>query len=389
MRATADVVVIGGGVIGAATTYYLAQQGARVILLERSALGSGASTACEGAILMQTKHAGPHLAAARVSNDIYADLSQELDCDLEYRRHGSMVVAQTEDELRELGGLRDRQLAAQLPMEWLDAAECHELQPALADDVLAATLCPIDAEVNPMKVIFGYVAAAQRRSAQVWSHAEVTGITLGKDTVEVALADGRAVSAAVAVNAAGAWAPFVGHMLGVSLPIKPRRGMILVTEKIPATLRGVVLSAEYLVSKLRTGAQSASGLAGGLVASQVASGNVLLGSSREDVGYDPTVTSEGISHIGSRAIRTFPLLREVSLIRTYAGLRPATPDGLPLLGRVVGAERLVLAAGHEGDGIALAPWTGRVAADITLGKPPTNDISHLDYRRFERSRQEG
>src|SRR5439155_21186050 len=105
-------------------------------------------------------------------------------------------------------------------------------------------------------------------------------------------------------------------------------------------------------------------LSGGLVVGQTKSGNVLIGSSRQFAGYDNRVTREGIAHIGARAVRAMPPLRKVMVIRTYAGLRPATPDGLPILGRIQGVDGFVMAAGHEGDGIALAPWTGRSIADL-------------------------
>src|SRR5262249_42620557 len=164
-------------------------------------------------------------------------------------------------------------------------------------------------------------------------------------------------------------------------------GMILVTEPRERLLNGMVLSAEYLTSKFHHGPSDDrrpdDQLSGGLVVGQTKSGNVLIGSSRQFVGYDKSVTREGIAHIGARAVRAMPPLRTVAVIRTYAGLRPAAPDGLPVLGRIPGIEGFVMAAGHEGDGIALAPWTGQAIANLVLGRPYPEQLAHLELRRFD------
>jgi glycine/D-amino acid oxidase-like deaminating enzyme len=384
---SAEVVVVGGGVIGAATAYYLAAQKVSVALLERAGLAGGTSGACEGSILMQTKRPGLHLECARQSSGMYAALSDELETDLEYSRHGSMMIAETELELEHLVSHAEQQRRAGVPIEVIDANAVRERQPALGDHVLSATVCHMDAEVNPYRVALAFAAAARRKGASIHQYTCVTGIRQSGSRITDVETDSGTISTNTVVNAAGVWAPALAQMVGVTVPIRPRRGMILVTEPRERILKGTVLSAEYLTSKFPQGHPSErrppeEQLSGGLVMGQTKSGNVLIGSSRQFVGYDSRVTREGIAHISARAVRAMPLLRTVSVIRTYAGLRPATPDGLPILGRIPGVEGFVMAAGHEGDGIALAPWTGRSVAELILGRTRPEQLAGLELRRF-------
>ena len=196
--------------------------------------------------------------------------------------------------------------------------------------------------------------------AQVLTGRPAVGIRVDRGRVEaVQLADG-VVSTPVVINAAGARAAEVGRWVGLEIPITPRRGQILVTAAVPPLIRHCLISAQYVAAKFdpeiaRRGM--------GFSVEQTDNGNLLIGSTREFVGFDRRTTLEGLRTIAARIAPVIPALKRVPVIRAFGGLRPYTPDGLPILGPVAGVEGFVMAAGHEGDGIALSAVTGALVAD--------------------------
>jgi len=383
----ADVAVIGGGVIGTAITYYLTRRGMSAVLVEKGDLAAGASGACGGSVSMQTKRKGPVLTCAMRSQELYRGLGDELGRDLEYEEQGSLIVAETTVEHEYLMKLAAEQSAAGLNVEWLEGAAARECGAVLAPSVVAARYCPTDAEVNPLSVVFAFADAAKKRGAKLLTRTRVTGIRMHNDGVVGVETDRGDVAAPIVVNAAGAWAPTLGQMVGVSIPVKPRRGVVLVTDQVPFRVRGTLFSTRYLMSKRPPAKASTGGVelsfSGGLVLAQTGAGNLLIGSSREDVGFDVRTPTEIVEFIAQEAVRILPALSSVSLIRAYAGLRPLTSDGLPIIGTVSRPSGFVLATGHEGDGVALAPWTGKaVAALVETGKA-SEDLAPFDPQRFE------
>jgi sarcosine oxidase subunit beta len=374
---SADVVVIGGGVIGAAITYNLAVCGVEVTLVERGELASGTSGACGGSIAIQTKGAGPVLECARFSQQLYRTLADELGQDLEHEQQGSVIVAESDDELRHIMALAAVQQAAGLDIELLDGPDARAWAPGLGPSVRAASFCAGDAEVNPFRVVLAFAEAAQQNGAQLRTHTQVTGIDVAQGRVTRVRTEHGDIGAGAVVIAAGAWTPTIGRMVGVNIPVRPRRGVVIVTEPAPFRVRGTVFSSRYLASKrylpdeTTTVPDTESGFTGGLVLSQAAAGNVIFGSSRELAGYDVAAPIEIVEFVAREALRIVPVIAQVRMIRSFAGLRPLSNDGLPIIGRVSGICGLVVATGHEGDGVALAPWTGQaVATLIVTGEPP-------------------
>jgi sarcosine oxidase subunit beta len=375
-------------VIGAAITYYLTLRGLSVVLVERGDLASGASGACGGSVSMQTKREGPVLACAMRSQEQYRALGDELGRDLEYEERGSLIVAETAAEHEYLTKLAAEQSAAGLKVDWLDgAAAARECRVELAPSVVAARYCPTDAEVNPLAVVFAYADAAKRRGARLWTHTRASRILMHNDRVVGVETERGDLAAPIVVNAAGAWAPAVGEMVSVSVPVKPRRGVVLVTEPVPFPVRGTVFSTRYLMSKRPSAKASAGGVelsfSGGLVLAQTLAGNLLIGSSRDDVGFDARTPPEIVEFIAQEAVRILPALSSVSVIRAYAGLRPLASDGLPIIGAVPGLSGFVLATGHEGDGVALAPWTGKAVAALVESGRPSDDLAPFSPQRFD------
>jgi sarcosine oxidase subunit beta len=190
-------------------------------------------------------------------------------------------------------------------------------------------------------------------------------------------------SAGVVVNAAGVFAPRVGEMAGITLPIRPRRGQLLVTAATKPMIRHCFISARYIAAKHNP--ELAKGNGEGIAIEQTESGNLLLGSTREFVGFDRRTTVEGLRGIARRTISVLPGLSTLNVIRSFAGLRPYTPDGLPILGPVEGVDGLIMAAGHEGDGIALSPITGKLIAQFIVEGRTEIPLDPFRLERFRNS----
>ena len=367
MSNAAEVIVVGGGVIGSSVAYYAAKAGRKVLLLDRGDIAAGTSSACDGFIILQSKNPGPHLDLALESAAMYRTLSAELDYDLEYMPCGGMVVAETEKQAALLRGLIQKQQAAGLAVELLPITEARRSEPLLAEDLWGAAYCQEDAQVNPIRVAQGFAQAARRLGAQIRTGVEAQGLLVENGKVcGVQTAEG-ALRADYVVNAAGVWAPELVAAHGLQVPIQPRRGQILVTEPLPSMLRHVLLCACYLIAKHHPEEldpnERQHRLGVGLAVEQTAHGGLLVGSTREFAGFDRRTTLAGIEAVARHARRILPALANVNVIRTFSGLRPYTPTGLPFLGPVAELPGLVMAAGHEGDGIALAPVTGKKVAE--------------------------
>ncbi|HWP02552.1 MAG TPA: FAD-dependent oxidoreductase [Gemmatimonadaceae bacterium] len=383
----ADAVVVGGGVIGSAIAYYLSRRGFAVTLVDRDDLASGTSGACGGSITMQTKQVGPVLSCALQSQKLYRGLSDELAMDLEYREHGSLIVAETDAELEYLRMLFDAQQATGLRIQWLDGTEARAWGPGLGSSVRAGTFCSTDAEVNPLRVVFALSEAARRNGAVIKAHTAVTGIRVENGRVVGVRTNRGDIATPLVVNAAGVWVPLIGQLVGMTIPVGPRRGVVLVTDNVPIRVLGTLFSTKYLISKRHPegharGLDTRTRWTGGLVLSQTVAGNLLIGSSRETSNYQADVSLEVIEFIAREALRLVPVARVAQLIRAYAGLRPFTSDGLPIIGEAPSPAGFIVAAGHEGDGVALAPWTGSVVAELIASGEPPDDLRPFGLGRL-------
>lgn len=389
MTQVVENVIVGGGVIGTATAYYLAKIGQEVLLLEKDDLASGASGACDKAIIMQSKNPGIHLQLALKSAEIYKTLEAELDCRLEYANEGGMIVIETEEEMKVMRQFVNKQRAIGLDVHLLDGYEARQVQPALADHIIGATYSNQDAQVNPILLTLGFAIAARRLGASINCYTPVTGIKVHKGKVRSVLTTAGEIKTKNLINCAGAYAPQIGAMVGLDIPIQPRRGQLLVSEPVAKLIKGDILSANYIAAKynpalLEKSADMATRLGVGLSLGQAESGNLLIGGSREFVGYDKRTTHQALSAIAENAMRIIPALKNIHLIRAFAGLRPYSPDGLPILGAVPSIQGFYMAAGHEGDGIALAPITGQIMAELISYGRTSVDLSLFNITRFTR-----
>jgi glycine/D-amino acid oxidase-like deaminating enzyme len=379
----ADAVVIGGGVIGASIAYHLAKRKVDVVLLEKGDAASGSSGACGGTIFLQTKSPGTHLELALASSRRFVHLEQELGAGFEYQRHGGMIVIESEEELRTMAQFVDKQNTIGLDVSLLDSKQARELEPSLSENILGATFSPMDAQVNPMFLTFAFLKAAQDLGAKILTNTRVTGFQKTLNCIKSVKTDKGEIHTGTVVNAGGVYAAEIGALLGLEIPVKPRRGQLVVTEAIGPIISRCLLSAQYIAAKFNPALAQKGG---GISIEPTASGNFVLGSTREFAGFDQRVTPEGIFHIAKHVCRIIPRLKKLNFIRVFAGLRPYTPDGLPILGIVAGLDGFVMAAGHEGDGIALSPITGEITAALIVDNKTSFPIEEYELDRFDPNR---
>ena len=385
---SAEVVVVGGGIIGASTAYYLAKEGAEVMIVEADDLASGASGACDGFLYLQSKMPGPHLELARESLALFPELAVELDMDIEYSRCGSLILAKTADELKALRAGVKKMKAAGLDVELVTEAELKKLAPAVSDKVKGASLCRDDAQVNPTLLTLGFAKKAVDLGASILVNCRVENIVIMNDRVRELKTSEGSIHTRRVVCAAGVGSNQIGKMAIIDIPVMPRKGQILVTEPVDRILEHVVSDFEYMGVKLgmedkASRSEEAKRLGLGFTAEQTRSGNILLGSTREFGGFDTETTAEAINAIAKNAVEYLPAIKDLDVIRSYAGLRPYSPDGLPILGSVKGIKGFYLATGHSGDGISLAPITGKLLAELILDGETSLDMDPFSLSRFK------
>ena len=357
------VVVVGAGIIGSCTALAAARAGLDVVVLDRGQVGSGTTSRGEGNVLVSDKHPGPELDLALLSRRRWAALGAELGTDaLELEAKGGLVVATDPGALHPLAALAAAQRAAGVVAERSTAPQDRE--PFLSPDVAGAYWYPQDAQVQPVLAAAAVLAAAQRQGAAYRPFTEVvaadrtdTGRLRG-----VVTSTGDRVGADAVVNCAGTWGAVVGERLGAAVPVLPRKGFVLVTEPLPPTVHSKVYSADYVANV----AASTEGLETSCVVEGTRGGTVLIGASRERVGFDTSMSPRTVARLAAQAVRLFPVLAGVRLLRVYRGFRPYCPDHLPVIGPDPRDTAVLHACGHEGAGIGLAPATADlIAAHLT------------------------
>lgn len=381
--------VVGGGVIGTAVAYFLAKQRMDVVLVERGGIASGTSGRCEGNVLVQDKLPGFDCRLARLSQELFPEVVREMEIDVDWACRGSLILIESEEELAASRIFCDEMRAEGIPVRMLDAHDVHCDEPHLAADIVAGVEVACDGTLNPMALAQGLSMAARRQGASIRTRTTVTGIRrdAGGRVCEV-MTDQGGIPTPRVVDAAGVWAPVIGRMVDLDIPIMPRQGQILVTERTFRVARRAVNEFGYLMAKFGKGdyqrritpEMEKYGIA--FFMEPTGAGNYLIGSSRQFAGEDIRVDVRVLKALAQRAVRFFPVLRQVRFIRSYAGLRPFTPDHFPIISdsRVPG---FYVAAGHEGDGVGLSLITGKLMAQIICGQPTEISVEPLRMDRFE------
>ncbi|SFG87449.1 Glycine/D-amino acid oxidase [Actinopolymorpha cephalotaxi] len=378
------MVIVGAGVVGAACAYYAARAGLRVAVVEAGAIAGGTTGSGEGNLLVSDKEPGPELDLALASLRLWHELAEDLaPADVEYEPKGGVVVAEAPESLAALTKLAEAQRSYGVRAERVDGAGLAELEPHLAPGLAGGMHYPQDAQVQPMLAAACLLRRARELGARVYTGVRVVDVVATDQGSEgritgVVTSAGRLAAGAV-VNAAGTWSGEVALLAGVSLPIQPRRGFILVTEPLPPLVRHKVYDAGYVANV----ASSSAGLETSTVVEGTRGGTILIGASRERVGFDRTLSVPVLARLAAQAVRLFPFLERVSTIRAYRGFRPYLPDHLPVIGPDPRVEGLFHACGHEGAGVGLAPVTGSLVAAALTGAEPAVDLRPFRADRFD------
>jgi glycine oxidase len=350
-----DVLIVGGGAIGGALAWSLARRGVSVTLVEAGPIGRGASWAAAGVLAPDwSAETPPALSTLAVESlaawpDWVAELEEQTGTGLNFRKDGLLNVWVDPDAPHLPADLAVAPPpTGTIPTERLSAAEVHALEPVLTGPVAGAILSTDDAQVDNPRLAPALLRAATTLGARVLTDTSVAALlgSAGRCT-GVRTARGEAIAAGAVVLAAGAWSGPLAAASGITLPIVPWRGQMLAFDAVRRPLRHIVFCGE-------------------LVLIPRPHGPLLVGTTLEDVGFDARVTLSGLSQILARASRVVPGLGDLPLVRTWAGLRPGTPDHLPYLGPVPGWEGLYAATGHGRKGIILAPITGELIARLIL-----------------------
>lgn len=374
---TADAVVIGAGLLGAAATYELAKAGLKTVLLERGAPGRESSGATAGNILIQGIH--PRRPAQAVPADIsvflplqqaasnlWDTLEVELDASLEVRRGGGLMVAETTEQVAELKDKHEMERRFGLPTSLLDGDEAREMLPLLSDQILAADFCPVDGYANPLLATPAYLAAASRFRARIFPFTPATGISREDSTYLITTPSGEWASPVV-VNTAGAWISHVAAMVGIALNMSPLAIQMHATARTAPVMSHVVHH-----------------IGEGLSVKQVTAGNILIGGGWPAFGLNlngrSTISVTSMLSNVRQAQRVLPFLKDLRILRAWAGPLAATPDELPVIGEVPGSPGFLVAGGTYG--FTLAPLWGRVLKDLVVGIQPSVDLSQVTVGRL-------
>ncbi|WP_411081040.1 NAD(P)/FAD-dependent oxidoreductase [Streptomyces sp. cmx-18-6] len=374
-----DLVVIGAGVVGAACAYYAARAGLSVAVVDRGPVAGGTSGCGEGNLLVSDKGPGPELELARMSLALWSELAQELPADVEFEAKGGLVVAEDAQQLRLLGEFAAAQARAGVAVGQVDADALRDREPHLAPGLAGGFHYPEDAQVQPARAAAHLLEHAGRAGALVFLGEEVTEVTLTpRGRVSGVRTSRRRLAAGAVVNAAGTWAGRIAELAGSFLPVQPRRGFVLVTEPLPPLVRHKVYAAGYVADVASGGAE----LQTSPVVEGTPAGPVLIGASRERVGFDRRISREAVRRLAAAGTGLFPVLSRVRVVRVYCGFRPYLPDHLPAIGPDRHVPGLYHACGHEGAGIGLAPATGLVIARQLTGAETGVDVKPFDPGRL-------
>lgn len=356
-----DALVVGAGIVGAACADALAREGLRVLVLEAGFAGGGTTAAGMGHVVVMDDSEA-QLALTAYSLRLWDGLAAELPAECEPLDAGTLWIAADDAELAAVRAKRDAYVARGVEAEILDPVQLAECEPKLRVPLAGALRVPGDRVVYPPAVARHLLERACGRGAEVRERCPVAAIRDGG----VVLAGGERLDAGVVVNAAGAGAA----RLTPGLRVVPRKGHLAVTDRYPGFCRHQLVELGYLKSAHTMTAES--------VAFNIqprATGQLLIGSSRELAGWDASINRRVLRRMLARAVEFIPALASLSVLRVWTGFRPATPDKLPLIGRWEEVRDLWIAAGHEGLGITTSLGTAELLADLVLGRAPAVDPS--------------
>jgi glycine/D-amino acid oxidase-like deaminating enzyme len=371
-----EVVIIGAGIVGAMCAYYVNRAGLKAIVIDRGTVASGTTGAGEGNIMVSDKSPGPELELALKSRDMWFEVAQDLGNEFELVAKGGLAVSR--GDASSLFELSNSQNVAGVQTKRVGASEIQELEPFISKAIQNGVHYPQDAQCQPMLAAAHILRQLQRRGLEFIGHQEVLKIERKSKNLTVRTST-LEIQSDFVVNAAGTWAGEIARLAGSELPIMPRRGFILVTAPLPKYVNHKVYDSDYVDNV----ASSDADLQTSTVIEGTQSGTILIGASRERVGFDKSISVSVIQRLARQATSLFPILAGAQLLRVYNGFRPYSPDHLPVIGADSLIPGLFHCAGHEGAGIGLSAGSGKVIAQLIKNETPMVNPEPFSPARFQ------
>lgn len=370
-KSSADVAIIGGGIMGAATAYYLAEQGIRnVILLEKDLLSQASTGLSVGGIRQQFSHPA-NIRLSQISVRVFEGFRDQFGVDIGYRKAGYLFLAGKEETWREFLASVETQHRLGVPVEVLDAAEISSRWPYLElSDIKGGTFCAEDGYADPYLVTMAFARAARRLGVRIEELTPVTGIQFQGDRVTGMVTTRGNIQSPVVVIAAGPWAAEVGRMAGVELPVVPYRRQAFMTQPFDLFPRPVPMIIDQDATFYFRGADP----------------GLIMGMSDPDEppGFHLQTDRQFLERVVEAAVRRAPRIEEARILRGWAGLYEVTPDDNPIIGAIPFRPGLFCAVGFSGHGFQHGPAAGQVMSRLISGAEPDFDLLPFSYARFSR-----
>lgn len=365
---SADVIVIGGGIVGCSTAYNLAKRGQSVILLEKGRVGEEASGRNGGGVRQSNRHPGELPIAMEGIKTIWGTFKEEFDWDVEYRVGGYIRLITSEKEYATFRKNLKWQQKMGLKIEFLTAEETRALVPSIPKhiELMGSTYCPTDGTANPLLVTKAIARTAKRLGAQIFEHEPVKGLKVEGGRVVAAITDQGDYRGHVFVNMAGPWSKTICNWVGLDFPVNNKRAQVWVTEPLPPLIKEFV---SFDVGYTR----------------QALNGGFHLGTKSKSVeNYDKSSTFESFLEAGSRMVEIFPFFKEVSILRSWGGINDWPPDEIPIIDKAPNLEGFFMASGFSGHGFCTGPMIGKLMTKWILDGKSSLDLSAFRWTRFDK-----
>jgi len=372
MEKGADVVIIGGGIVGASVAYHLAKKKVKkVLLLERGQLGEGSTGFCAGGIRTQFA-TDINIRFSLESLGFWKRFEELTGVDPEFRQVGYLFLAARPETFDLFRGNVRLQRSYDIPVELLKPQEIHHRWPFLrCDDLVGGTFCPLDGYAGPHEALTGLVRTARRQGVRIYEHTEVVGFSVKGDRVIGVKTRVGDIETRLVVNAAGPWASEVGRMAGVDIPVKPLRRQLFFTGRFRLFDGPIPLIIDFDQ---------------GWYFRAEGEGFLLSGPLDREPSFRTSIDHEAMVETAEQAMARVPVFQDARITRGWAGLYEISPDHHAILGPAPGLEGFVLANGFSGHGFQHSPAVGRAVAEFITEKKTSKDFSQLSIGRFTRGK---